>query len=53
MADHLFIVTGASRGLGAAMVERLAVPGHVVLCIARRNDPAQVEHARRRIGTRR
>jgi len=48
MADHLFIVTGASRGLGAAMVERLAVPGHVVLCIARRNDPAQVEHAHAR-----
>jgi len=48
MADHLFIVTGASRGLGAAMVERLAVPGHVVLCIARRNDPAQIEHARSR-----
>ena len=48
MADHLFIVTGASRGLGAAMVERLAVPGHVVLGIARRNDPAQVERARAR-----
>ena len=46
MSEHLFIVTGASRGLGAAMVERLAVRGHVVLGIARRNDPAQVERAR-------
>jgi benzil reductase ((S)-benzoin forming) len=46
MSDQLFIVTGASRGLGAAMVERLAVRGHVVLGIARRNDPAQVERAR-------
>ena len=48
MADHLYIVTGASRGLGAAMVEQLAVPGHVVLGIARRNDPAQAERARSR-----
>ena len=48
MADHLYIVTGASRGLGAAMVERLAAPGHVVLGIARRNDPQQVERARSR-----
>ena len=48
MADHLYIVTGASRGLGAALVERLAVPGQVVLGIARRNDPAQIERARER-----
>jgi len=48
MADHLYIVTGASRGLGAAMFERLAVPGHVVLGIARRHDPAQAERARSR-----
>ena len=50
MSEHLFIVTGASRGLGAAVVERLAVHGHVVLGIARRNDPAQVERARSRRG---
>ena len=48
MADHLYIVTGASRGLGAAMLERLAVPGHVVLGIARQHDAAQFERARSR-----
>jgi NAD(P)-dependent dehydrogenase (short-subunit alcohol dehydrogenase family) len=48
MTQHLYIVTGASRGLGAAMVERLAEPGHVVLGIARRHDPAQAERARSR-----
>ena len=46
MNQHVYIVTGASRGLGAAMVERLAVPGHIVLGIARRHDPAQIERAR-------
>jgi len=48
MADHLFIITGASRGLGAAMTARLMAPDHVLLGIARRNDPAQVETARGR-----
>jgi len=39
MADRLFVVTGASRGLGAAIAEQLLAPGHVLLCIARhRND---------------
>lgn len=32
---HLFIVTGASRGLGLAMAERLLQPGHRLLCISR------------------
>jgi NAD(P)-dependent dehydrogenase (short-subunit alcohol dehydrogenase family) len=35
MASKLFIVTGASRGLGAAMAEQLLLPGHVLLCISR------------------
>jgi NAD(P)-dependent dehydrogenase (short-subunit alcohol dehydrogenase family) len=46
MTDHLYIVTGASRGLGAAMTAQLMAPGHVLLAIARRNDPQQVERAR-------
>ncbi|MFN3305399.1 MAG: SDR family NAD(P)-dependent oxidoreductase [Roseateles sp.] len=37
---HLFIVTGSSRGLGAALVRQLAQPGHTVIGIARRIDPA-------------
>ncbi|RVT53940.1 SDR family NAD(P)-dependent oxidoreductase [Rubrivivax albus] len=36
----LFIVTGASRGLGRAIAEQLLQPGHHVLAIARRTDPA-------------
>ncbi|HSW08253.1 SDR family NAD(P)-dependent oxidoreductase [Aquabacterium sp.] len=35
MAQHLFIVTGSSRGVGAALVEQLLQPGHIVLGIAR------------------
>jgi NAD(P)-dependent dehydrogenase (short-subunit alcohol dehydrogenase family) len=33
---HLFIVTGSSRGLGAAMAEQLVGPDHTVIGIARR-----------------
>ncbi|HJV94941.1 MAG TPA: SDR family NAD(P)-dependent oxidoreductase [Albitalea sp.] len=35
MASKLFIVTGASRGLGAAMAEQLLLPGNLLLCISR------------------
>jgi benzil reductase ((S)-benzoin forming) len=39
--QHLFIVTGASRGLGRAVAEQLAAtPGHVVLGLARQAPPA-------------
>lgn len=37
---HLFIVTGSSRGLGAALVRQLAQPRNTVLGIARKADPA-------------
>jgi benzil reductase ((S)-benzoin forming) len=36
----LFIVTGASRGLGRAIAEQLLQPGHRVLTLSRRPDPA-------------
>ena len=39
-AQSLFIVTGASRGLGRAIAEQLLQPGHVVLGISRRAAPA-------------
>jgi NAD(P)-dependent dehydrogenase (short-subunit alcohol dehydrogenase family) len=36
----LYIVTGSSRGLGAALVGQLLQPGHLVLGIARGDNPA-------------
>ena len=43
-AQHLFIVTGSSRGLGAALVAQLLQPGHTVLGLARRqNDTLQAQ----------
>lgn len=32
---HLTIITGASRGVGAAIAERLLQPGHTLICISR------------------
>ena len=37
---HLYVVTGSSRGLGAALVEQLIQPEHKVIGIARRSNPA-------------
>ncbi|CAM3754821.1 SDR family NAD(P)-dependent oxidoreductase [Roseateles saccharophilus] len=36
---HLYIVTGSSRGLGAALARQLSQPGNVVIGIARGADP--------------
>lgn len=36
---HLYIVTGSSRGLGAALVEQLSQPGNTVIGIARHANP--------------
>ncbi|WP_082549202.1 SDR family NAD(P)-dependent oxidoreductase [Rhizobacter sp. Root404] len=44
----LFVLTGASRGMGAALAEQLIAPDHVLLCIARRHNDglaAQAEAA--------
>ena len=36
MSDtSLFILTGASRGLGAALAQALMQPGHRLICVAR------------------
>ena len=32
---HTILVTGASRGIGQAIVERLAAPGRRIICVAR------------------
>ncbi|MFG6431168.1 SDR family NAD(P)-dependent oxidoreductase [Roseateles sp. LYH14W] len=37
---HLYLVTGSSRGLGAALAEQLTQPGNAVVGIARRLNPA-------------
>ncbi|MEO6278054.1 SDR family NAD(P)-dependent oxidoreductase [Roseateles sp.] len=37
---HLYIVTGSSRGLGAALVQQLSATGNAVIGIARRANPA-------------
>lgn len=36
--SHLFVITGASRGMGAAIAAQLLQPGHTVLGISRRSD---------------
>ncbi len=44
MARHLTIITGSSRGVGAALVAQRLLPGHQVLGIARRrNDALQAQ----------
>lgn len=40
MTHHLFILTGASRGMGLAMAEQLVQPGNALLCISRHAKPA-------------
>ena len=35
MKDHLYILTGASRGMGLAMAEQLLQKGNALLCISR------------------
>ncbi len=44
MTQHLFILTGASRGMGLAMARQLLQPGNTVLCISRKaNDTLAVQ----------
>jgi len=40
MARHLFVLTGASRGMGAAMARQLLAPNHLLLCLSRRRNAA-------------
>src|SRR3954452_7755598 len=46
MADKLYIVTGTSRGLGAAIAERLLAPDTVLLCISRHVNAALADKAK-------
>ncbi|XAH25808.1 SDR family NAD(P)-dependent oxidoreductase [Xylophilus sp. GW821-FHT01B05] len=44
---HLYILTGASRGMGRAMAEQLLQPGQHVIGISRSTDAALASHALR------
>ncbi|MBO9330569.1 short-chain dehydrogenase [Achromobacter sp. HZ01] len=46
MSDTIAILTGASRGIGAAMARGLARPGTRLITLARREDPELAEYAR-------
>lgn len=45
MTKHLFIITGASRGLGLSLAEQLLLPGHQLLCISRQHSSALADAA--------
>ena len=45
MKQHLYILTGASRGMGAAIAEQLLVPGHRLLGISRQSNAALAQRA--------
>jgi hypothetical protein len=47
---RLYVITGASRGLGAALAEALMAPGHRLICMARSQAPLASlrKHARTR-----
>jgi benzil reductase ((S)-benzoin forming) len=46
MKKHLYIVTGASRGMGFAMAQQLLKPDHAVLCISRNSRDELTEFAK-------
>lgn len=45
MTQHLYILTGASRGMGLAMAERLLAADHTLLCISRTHNGTLAAHA--------
>ena len=46
MTQHLFIITGASRGLGQAMAQQLLKPDNMLLCISRSTSEALAVQAK-------
>ena len=44
-ARRLYVLTGASRGMGAAMAEQLLAPDHTLLCISRHRSEALAAQA--------
>jgi NAD(P)-dependent dehydrogenase (short-subunit alcohol dehydrogenase family) len=45
--QHLFILTGASRGMGLAIAEQLLSPDHTLLCLSRHTNEALAAQAGR------
>lgn len=45
MPSHLYIITGASRGMGLAMAEQLLAEENRLLCISRKSNPALAAQA--------
>ncbi len=45
MTQHLYILTGASRGMGLAMAEQLIAPEHSLLCLSRQVNPTLASKA--------
>ncbi len=43
--NHLYILTGASRGMGLAIAQQLLQPGHHLLCISRQHNDALATQA--------
>ncbi len=43
---HVVVLTGASRGLGAALADRLLSPSRLLICVARSPNPALEQRAR-------
>ena len=46
MSAHLYILTGASRGMGLAMARQLLQPGHSLICISRQANAELAQAAR-------
>ncbi len=46
MTQHLFILTGASRGMGLAMARKLIKPGNTLLCISRKTNETLAAQAK-------
>jgi benzil reductase ((S)-benzoin forming) len=51
MTQYLYIITGASRGMGFAMAEQLLTPENQLLCISRKTNDALVAVAQERGAT--
>ena len=46
MTQHLFILTGASRGMGLAMARKLLKPGNTLLCMSRKANETLAAQAK-------
>ena len=46
MAEHLYIITGASRGMGEAIAEQLLAPDHFVIGVSRKTSAKLADAAK-------